>query len=244
MPLEISAIDLERALFRMMTKSARKGEPTSPSAAAEQLAALSGLSGLPERDADISLDAVADEMQRRVWGSYPLAPDLRVLLDQTTPLPEETLRELQTFDWVTVGIYVFGLPPTKTRSGSDESAAHRALKEWAASNGQWLDAPRDSIAITERWFPSGDEADAAFIGDTETLIVEVRPAGAEPHELQQALFALVKMRAVREAELLLDGRYDDVRVSLLLEAQPPDGILALAETLRVSIALKQGVGDR
>lgn len=226
MPLELSRIDLQRTLFRFLTKSARKGELADRQAATKRFP--------PEADA-IDLDEIADGMQSRLSMLYPEAPDLRGLLRGAS---EAELSAMQAFDWVTVGIYAFGLPPTKTRSGTAESSAHRALKEWAASNGDALDAPSGSVGVTERWFPSGDESDAAFIGESQTLIVEVRPADAETHELQQALFTLVKMRAVRTAELSLDGRADDVRVTLVVEQDPGTTIHQLAEALRVTLYVK------
>lgn len=226
MPLEISRIDLQRTLFRFLTKSARKGELVDPEAAARRFPAAAG---------SVDVTEIADSMQAAVSEIYPEAPDLRGLLGGAS---ERELAAVQSFDWVTVGIYAFGLPPTKTRSGTPESSAHRALKEWAASNGDALNAPSGSVGATERWFPSGDESDAAFIGESESLIVEVRPAGAETHELQQALFTLVKMRAVRSAELSLDGRTDDVRVTLVVEQDPGPAIHQLAEALRVTVYVR------
>jgi len=226
MPLDVSEIDLQRTLFRFLTKSARKGELANREAATKRFP--------PEADA-IDLDEIADGMQARLSQMYPEAPDLRGLLRGAT---DAELSAMQAFDWVSVGIYAFGLPPTKTRSGTAESSAHRALKEWAASNGDALDAPSGPVGVTERWFPSGDESDAAFIGESETLIVEVRPAGAEAHELQQALFTLVKMRAVRQAELSLDGRDDGVRVTLVLEDEPDSTVRDLADDLGVAIFVR------
>ena len=226
MPLDVSEIDLQRTLFRFLTKSARKGELANREAAAKRF---------PPQAGAIDLDEIADGMQARLAQLYPEAPDLRGLLGGAT---EADLTAVQSFDWVTVGIYAFGLPPTKTRSGTTESSAHRALKEWAASKGEVLGAPSDSVGVTERWFPSGDESDAAFIGENESLIVEVRPAGAEMHELQQALFTLVNMRAVRQAELSLDGRDDEVRVTLVLEDEPDSAICELAEELGVAVFVR------
>ncbi len=225
MPLEISEIDLQRTLFRFLTKSARKGELADADAARRRF---------PVETA-VDLAEIADGMQARLSEMYPDAPDLRGLLGGAS---EQEFRNMQVFDWVTVGVYAFGLPPTKTRSGTAESSAHRALKEWAASNGDALGAPAGSVGVTERWFPSGDESDAAFIGESESLIVEVRPAGAEAHELQQALFTLVKMRAVRKAELSLDGRTDDVRVTLVVEEEPLLIIRELAEALGVTLFVR------
>lgn len=226
MPLEISDIDLQRTLFRFLTKSARKGELADAEAA---------LNRFPAEAGPVDLVAVAEGMQARLTEMYPDAPDLRGLLGSASA---DELAAMQTFDWVTVGIYAFGLPPTKTRSGTPESSAHRALKEWAAANGDALGAPADSVGATERWFPSGDESDAAFIGERDSLIVEVRPSGAESHELQQALFTLVKMRAVREAEQSLDGRTGRVRVTLVLEDEPAAVTRELAESLNVSVYVK------
>ncbi len=226
MPLEVSDIDLQRTLFRFLTKSARKGELADPAAAEQRFPAAAGA---------VDLSAIADGMQTRLSAMYPDAPDLRGLLGGAS---DDELRAMQAFDWVTIGIYTFGLPPTKTRSGTRESSAHRALKEWAASNGAALGAPADSVGVTERWFPSGDESDAAFLGKTESLIVEVRPQGTEPHELQQAVFTLVKMRAVRRAESSLDGRDDDVRVTLVVEEEPGAATRELAEELGVAVYVR------
>ena len=226
MPLEVSAIDLQRTLFRFLTKSARKGEPADADAARRRCSASSE---------DIDLTAIADGMQARLSQIYPDAPDLRTLLSGAS---EEDLHAMQAYDWVTVGIYAFGLPPTKTRSGTPESSAHRALKEWAAANGGALGAPAGAVGTTERWFPSGDESDAAFIGESESLIVEVRPSGAESHELQQAAFTLVKMRAVMQAEQSLDGRTATVRVMLVLESEPSRAISELAEALDVELYIR------
>lgn len=226
MPLDVSEIDLQRTLFRFLTKSARKGELANREAAAKRF---------PPQAGAIDLDEIADGMQARLAQLYPEAPDLRGLLGGAT---EADLTAVQSFDWVTVGIYAFGLPPTKTRSGTAESSAHRALKEWAASNGDALGAPFGSVGVTERWFPSGDESDAAYIGESESLIVEVRPAGAEAQELRQALFTLVKMRAVRTAELSLDDRTDDVRVTLVVVEDPDLAIHELADALGVTVFVK------
>jgi len=226
MPLEVSDIDLQRTLFRFLAKSARKGELADANAALQRLPAAAG---------NVDLTTIADHMQTRLSAMYPDAPDLRGLLGGASA---DELLAIQTFDWVTVGVYAFGLPPTKTRSGSVESSAHRALKEWAAANGEALGAPADAVGVTERWFPSGDEADAVFIGESETLIVEVRPSGAEAHELRQGLFALVKLRAVRDAELSLDGQSADVRVTLVLEEEPDSAVRDLATALAVDLFIK------
>ena len=219
-------IDRQRSLYRFLTKSARKGEPADAAAALARL----GLSDASQ------LGGVADGMQQRLSEMYPDAPDLRALLGGSPSA--EQLAALQTYDWVTAGIYAFGLPPTKTRSGTPESSAHRALKEWAAANGAALGAPVDAVAATERWFPSGDESDAAFIGESDALIVEVRPRGAEAHELRQALFALVKMRAVLEAEQSLDGQSGTVRATLVVEEAPPAELERLAKRLGVGLFVR------
>ena len=222
----VSAIDAQRALYRYLTKCARKGESAN---------ADSARSRLPESAEAHDLSLVAETMQERLVERYPDAPDLRSLLGGATP---NELEALQGYDWVTAGIYAFGLPPTKTRSGTPESSAHRALKEWAAANGAALGAPADAVAVTERWFPSGDESDAAFIGGSEALIVEVRPQHAEPYEVQQALFALVKMRAVLQAEQSLGGLERVVRVMLVLETEPPPESRELARRLDVELFVK------
>ena len=226
MPLEPTEIDLQRTLFRFLTKSARKGELADSDAAAKRLPASAD-------GADLS--ASADGMQARLSVIYPDAPDLRGLLGGAT---QADLRRMQAYDWVTVGIYAFGLPPTKTRSGTAESSAHRALKEWAAANGETLGAPANSNGVTERWFPSGDESDVVFVGPSGSLIVEVRPRGAEAHELQQATFALVKFRAVLQAEQSLSDRRSAIRVMLVIEDEPSATTKALVEALDVELFVR------
>ena len=227
----LTEIDRQRSLYRFLTKSARKGEAADAGAA---------LARLELSDAS-ELNGVADGMQQRLSEMYPDAPDLRALL-AGSPTADQ-FAALQTYDWVTAGIYGFGLPPTKTRSGTAESSAHRALKEWAAANGEALGAPAGVAGTTERWFPSGDESDAAFIGESDALIVEVRPRGAEPHELRQTLFALVKMRAVLEAEQFLadrtrDGQSGTVRATLVVEDAPSDEVEQLARRLGVGLFVR------
>ena len=216
-------IDLERSLYRFLTKSARKGERADVGAALARL----GLSTAAQ------LHDAADGMQARLSAMYPDAPDLRSLLGGR--ITSEQLAVLRTYDWVAAGIYAFGLPPTKTRSGTAESTAHRALKEWAAAHGSVLGAPTYASPQTERWFASGNEADAAFIGAAESLIVEVRPASAEFHELRQAVFSLVSLRAVLEAEQSLEGRSGHVRVMLVLEAAGDEGLSETAAALGVEL---------
>lgn len=214
-------IDPQRRLFRFLSKSARKGEPADPQAAADR--AETELDQLPD---------LARQMQTRIAAAYPDAPRLTDLLDAPDP---DTLAAIGRYDWVQVGIYTFGLPPTKARAGTPESAAHRWLKEWAAAHPERVGADRGSVPITERWFPSGDECDVAFLNRREATIVEVRPDGAEEHELRRAIFTLVKLRALLrvEDELAPCRRY--IRPVLLVGGPIPLNLRPLASRLRVLI---------
>lgn len=215
------SIDRERALFRFLSKSARKGEPADAAAAADRL----GVDGADLRE-------IAEAMQARIEGAWPDAPGLAQLLGAPDA---DGLAAIGVYDWVPVGVYTFGLPPTKTRSGSAESAAHRALKEWAAAHPEQALAPPNADTVTERWFPSGDEADVAFLAPDAATIVEVRPADAEAHELRRALFALVKLRAVLSAEDGLEGRDRAISAVLLTTAPVSSELTALAARLAVEI---------
>ena len=214
-------IDHQRALFRFLSKSARKREPADPAAAAARLNVP-----LPE------LAEIAAAMQRRIDASWPDAPALSDLLGAPDA---DALARIAAYDWVLVGVYSFGLPPTKTRSGGAESAAHRALKEWAAAHPEQALAPPGATAITERWFPSGDESDVAFLAADAATIVEVRPAETEPHELRRALFALVKLRAVLEAEDALANRPREIAALLLTDAPITPDLQTLASSLNLQI---------
>ena len=228
MPLEVSDIDLQRTLFRFLTKSARKGELADTTAAREAIpSSYVGAVELPE---------IADGMQTRAVGD----------LSRRSRPARAVRRRVGATNCARCR------PSTGSRSGSTplashrprpapappKSSAHRALKEWAAANGKALGAPADAVGATERWFPSGDESDAAFLGKTESLIVEVRPQGTEPHELQQAVFTLVKMRAVMQAEQSLNERDGVVRAMLVLEDEPAESIKELVEALGVELYLK------
>ena len=219
----VDLIDLERTLFRFLSKSARKGD------LAERAAALARFG--PDAGG-VDLDATAAAMQTRIESIYTDAPPLSLLLSAANA---DQLAAIRSYDWVPVGIYVFGLPATKTRSGTAESAAHRKLKEWVAANPERVGAPGGAWAVTERWFPSGDESDVAFLTENEALVVEVRPSGAHEHELRQAVFALVKFRAVIEAESSLMGIDDSVRVMLVTPDGVSDAVAELAKRLSVEV---------
>ena len=221
--------DRERALFRFLSKAARKGELADVDAAADRLGG--GLT-------DVEVRVIANEMQRRIAAEYPDAPPLHLLL---TAVDAARMPVISAYDWVQVGIYVFGLPPTKTRSGTAESAAHRALKEWAAANPEQLGAPPGARAETEVWFPSGDESDAAFITDDEMLIVEVRPGEPEEPELRRALYQCVKYREVQRAADRAEARTRETRAVLLVPAGLPPELADLASRLNVEI-IEDGPG--
>ena len=221
--------DRERALFRFLSKAARKGELADVDAAASRLGG--GLT-------DVETRVIANEMQRRIAAEYPDAPPLHLLL---TAVDAAQMRAISAYDWVQVGIYVFGLPPTKTRSGTAESAAHRTLKEWAAANPERLGAPAGARAETEVWFPSGDESDAAFIAEDEMLIVEVRPGEPEEHELRRALYQCVKYREVQRAADRAEGRARAVGAALVVPAGLPAGLSGLASRLGVEV-IEDGPG--
>ncbi len=215
------SVDRERALFRFLSKSARKGEPAEAGAAAARV-------GVSVEQ----LSPIAAAMQQRIVAAYEAAPPLADLLG---PVGVETLDDVAEYDWVTVGIYAFGLPPTKTRSGSAESSAHRALKEWAAAHPETVGASAELTAVTERWFSSGDESDVTFEGSDAATIVEVRSSEAEQHELRRAVFALVKLRAVMQAEDAVAGASRDVSAVLVTPADVSTGVAELALALGVRI---------
>ena len=219
----MESIDRERGLFRFLSKSARKGELADREGALARFGPDAG---------EVDLDTTAAAMQARIESVYEDAPPLSLLLRNADA---EQLAAIRAYDWVPVGIYVFGLPATKTRSGTAESTAHRNLKEWVAAHPERVGAPSGAWAITERWFPSGDESDVAFLTENQALVVEVRPAGAHEHELRQTVFALVKFRAVIEAESLVMGIEDSVRVMLVTPEVVPEAVVDLAERLSVEV---------
>lgn len=220
-PAARDPIDRQRGLFRFLSKSARKGEPADAEAAATRAGV--GAEELP---------VIAERMQARIEEAYPDAPRLADLLGAPEP---DALAAIGGYDWVQVGIYTFGLPPTKTRSGTPESAAHRALKEWTAVHPEQVGASHETEPTTERWFASGDECDVAFLAPDAATIVEVRPADTEEHELRRTLFALVKLRAVLAAEDALAGRSRPITAVLVTTAPLSRELRTLAAELTVEI---------
>ena len=212
-------LDQQRALFRFLSKSARKGEPADPEAAAARIEAE--LDDLPD---------FAAQVQARIDDAWPDAPRLISLLDDPDP---ETLAAVAAYDWVQTGIYSFGLPPTKTRPGSKESADHRWLKEWAAAHPRRVAAPANSVAVTERWFPSGDECDVAFFADREVTLVQVCLEGADYDELRRTVFSLIKLRAVLHVEDQIAVHLRRIRSIILFGGAIPEEIRPLAQRFRV-----------
>ena len=220
---EAERADRERALFRFLSKAARKGELADVDAAAARLGGDL---------TDVEVRVIGKSVQQRIAAEYEDAPPLHLLL---ATVDAGRMAAISAYDWVQVGIYVFGLPPTKTRSGTAESAAHRALKEWAAANPERLGAPVGARAETEVWFPSGDESDAAFSSDNAMLIVEVRPGRPEADELRRALFQCVKYREVQRAADRAGGRERDVRTALVVPGGLPAELCDLAVALEVEV---------
>ena len=218
-PTARDPFDPQRTLFRLLGKSARKGEAADPAAAAARI----------EIEPD-ELSDLAERMQARIAAGWPDAPRLADLLNAPDA---ETIAAISRYDWVQVGIYSFGLPPTKARAGTPESDAHRWLKEWAAAHPERVGADRGSEPITERWFPSGDECDVAFLNRHEATIIEVRPDGAEEHELRRAIFTLVKLRALLRVEDELDPCRRYIRAVLLVGGAVPQDLRPLASRMRV-----------
>lgn len=212
-------LDQQRALFRFLSKSARKREPADPEAAAARIEAE--LDDLPD---------LAAQVQARIDDAWPDAPRLINLLHDPDP---QTIAAVADYDWVQTGIYSFGLPPTKTRPGSKESADHRWLKEWAAAHPQRVAAPADSVAVTERWFPSGDECDVAFFADREVTLVQVCLEGADYDELRRTVFSLIKLRAVLHVEDQIAVHLRRIRSIILFGGAIPDEIRPLAQRFRV-----------
>ncbi|RKK03152.1 hypothetical protein EBE87_21555 [Pseudoroseomonas wenyumeiae] len=128
------------------------------------------------------------------------------------------------------------LPDPRGFSTGRESAAHKDLKIWAASNPEFFaDYGTFGIGETEVTLSSGDRLDAYFEGGASRLAVEVKSVRSPHDEIERGVFQCVKYRSVLRAMQSVLGHAPNAQAVLVLDGPPPAGVSGLAATLTVNV---------
>jgi hypothetical protein len=172
----------------------------------------------------LSYPDVIDRMQTEAW-DYPGWAGLWERLERSWGhvIPKNSRSEVLS----TPGVY---------GRGGGESPEHLRLKELIYQNPSLVGAAAGLI-YKKREFPfvSGDMADLAFIGKTQTVIVEVKPSGCGPVELVRGLFQLTKYKSLMIAHRTVSiapTRPGPVRTILATSEAVSEFVRATARNLR------------
>lgn len=125
---------------------------------------------------------------------------------------------------------------------SDESEAHRALKEQIAEDPTLVGlSSSHGPGKTEFEFRSGDTADVVFDRIWgEWTAVEVKTSRSDHRDLVRGLFQCVKYEALLKATAAAAHRKVDVQALLAVDASLPPDVVALAHTIGVPIETEIG----
>ncbi|PAQ08136.1 hypothetical protein [Mesorhizobium temperatum] len=127
-------------------------------------------------------------------------------------------------------------PDPKRFATGPESAAHKALKAWAAEHPTFFwSFGKFNKAKTEKILSSGDRLDVLFDNGMNMLAVEVKARSAPAEEIQRGVYQCIKYRAILRAMQLAAAKAPNGNAVLLLERKPLQSVIALAERLAVSI---------
>lgn len=128
------------------------------------------------------------------------------------------------------------LPDQRKFATGPESAAHKALKEWAVSNPTFFaDYGAFADGRTEVTLSSGDRLDAYFENRMMRLAVEVKSVRSPPDEIERGVFQCVKYRSVLRAMQLVMGQAPNAQAVLVLDGPAPARVIDLATMLTVRI---------
>lgn len=160
------------------------------------------------------------------------------------------LQKVYAFDrWDKVLLH-FGLSPARLAppnqpshpiydDAAGESGEHRRLKEFVARNPQSVGLPRSCPeGELEFIFASADAVDVLFRHGNEWVGVEVKSAKSPKLDLTRGLYQCVKYRALLEATQAVEQLPIECRTILALEADLPQELVALRNTLGVEVREK------
>lgn len=115
-----------------------------------------------------------------------------------------------------------------------ESEAHTNLKHFVAAHPElFASIGAFGPGTEESQLKSADRVDVLFENADQALIVEVKPADADPGELTRGLFQCVKYMAVLRATYDLAARLVNVRAILVTPQRIPNDLRQAAQRLGV-----------
>ena len=118
---------------------------------------------------------------------------------------------------------------------SEESPAHKELKEYVADNPGLLNLPDDAKVDIEFVFGSMDKVDVLFQTEREWVGVEVKSRVSHDDDIRRGLFQCVKYEALMKAELKVLGKVSTVRVFLVLEQELPPNLQKVKDALGIAV---------
>lgn len=129
------------------------------------------------------------------------------------------------------------LPPALRAlyGGQGESEAHRAFKEFVASNPHCVDVAGVTRTEVEHCFPSGDTVDVLFTTRSAMTAVEVKASHSPEADILRGIFQCVKYRALLDAVVAVEQREVATASVLALQAALPVSLRELTTTLGVTV---------
>ncbi|OIX91207.1 hypothetical protein BFS14_23965 [Serratia fonticola] len=119
--------------------------------------------------------------------------------------------------------------------GGGESKAHKALKEYVASNPKKIGLKGEAIGQQEYRLPSGDSIDVLFEFRTEYVAIEVKPASSKDADLTRGIYQCVKYQAVLEAMQRTTDKKINLRTILVIAGELSSSLIALKNILGVEV---------
>lgn len=123
-----------------------------------------------------------------------------------------------------------------SRRGGGEGEEHKRLKAFVAEHPELLNL-RGAIGITEieHRLPSGDSLDVFFARGKEVIGVEVKPSTSDEADIVRGLYQCIKYKAVLQARQSAELKPQNARTFLVLGGALPQALIALKNTLGVSV---------
>jgi hypothetical protein len=133
------------------------------------------------------------------------------------------------------------LPDPKAFSYGPESEAHKKLKLWVAANPRIFGSFGNfTLAGIEHGLTSGDRLDVCFECTDAQLAVEVKARDASESEVRRGVFQCVKYRATLRAMQLVLSHPPNAQAVLVIERDPTETTVKLADRLSVAIMNVRG----
>jgi hypothetical protein len=139
------------------------------------------------------------------------------------------------------GREVDGMPPASSKSrfgGPAESKEHLKLKEYVLNHPKKIGAPVAlDDASKEKMLLSGDEVDVYMAKGNTAYLIEVKSVRSTEPDLLRGVFQCIKYRAVFKAQC--EGTIPDIRIkmTLVVEKEPPSYIHDLATRHKVQVVV-------